>query len=175
MDLARQAVRAAPLINQPVRTARWHPTPIRPICSDRSPVPIPRNKYSRKYINIIDYINSFVYIYRMKTNWIDRLSPEDLSFLKRFVLASGSLKAIAKSYSISYPTVRLRLDRLIQKIEIFDSDLPMSEFERQLRASYADGRLDLQTLEQLLNAFHEDQNANAAIDRSHRNIDADIA
>jgi len=111
----------------------------------------------------------------MKTNWIDRLSPEDLSFLKRFVLASGSLKAIAKSYSISYPTVRLRLDRLIQKIEIFDSDLPMSEFERQLRASYADGRLDLQTLEQLLNAFHEDQNANAAIDRSHRNIDADIA
>ena len=86
----------------------------------------------------------------MSKPWFDRLSSEDLSFLKRFVLASGSLKAVAKVYAISYPTVRLRLDRLIQKIEIFDSADEMSEFERQLRASYADARLDLQTFEQLL-------------------------
>lgn len=85
------------------------------------------------------------------------MSPEDLTFLKRFVLASGSLKAIAKLYGVSYPTIRLRLDRLIQKIEIFDAEEQMSEFERQLRAAHADGAIDLKTLERLLAAHREDQ------------------
>ena len=31
------------------------------------------------------------------SNWIDLLSDEDLAFVKRFVLASGSLKAMAKA------------------------------------------------------------------------------
>lgn len=93
----------------------------------------------------------------MKSKWIERLSPEDLSFLKRFVLASGSLKAVAKEYGVSYPTIRLRVDRLIQKIEIFDSEQPMSEFERQLRAAHADGSIDLKTLERLLAAHRKDQ------------------
>jgi hypothetical protein len=94
---------------------------------------------------------------RRTDSWIDRLSDEDLSFLKRFVLASGSLKAVAAEYRISYPTVRLRLDRLIEKINIFDSDQIQSEFERQLRAAYAEGKLDLATLKQLLDAYHLDQ------------------
>ena len=52
--------------------------------------------------------------------WILDLEPEDAGFLKNFVLKSGSLKEIAKLYSVSYPTVRLRLDKLIQKIELSD-------------------------------------------------------
>lgn len=43
--------------------------------------------------------------------WIDYLSEEDLIFVKRFILSSGSLKDLAQAYSISYPTVRVRLDR----------------------------------------------------------------
>ena len=66
--------------------------------------------------------------------WIHLLDDEDRAFLKRFVLASGSLKDLAAAYSISYPTVRLRLDRLIAKIEIFDSQRPMDDFERTVRA-----------------------------------------
>ena len=49
------------------------------------------------------------------------LDDEDVSFIKRFVLASGSLKEIASEYGVSYPTVRLRLDRLIQKIRVSDA------------------------------------------------------
>ena len=64
--------------------------------------------------------------------WTDPLGDEDLAFIKRFVLASGSLKALAKAYSISYPTVRLRLDRLIEKIRIYDSQEIVSDFERLL-------------------------------------------
>ncbi len=88
--------------------------------------------------------------------WIDRLSSEDLAFVKRFVLTSGSLKKMAEQYGISYPTVRLRLDRIIQKVEIFDSQQPMSEFERQLRAAYADGKLDQATFELLLASHRQD-------------------
>ena len=51
-------------------------------------------------------------------DWMSNLDDEDLSFVKKFIMASGSLKEIAKQYGVTYPTVRLRLDRLIQKIQI---------------------------------------------------------
>ena len=54
----------------------------------------------------------------LSRKWIESLDDEDLSFIRRFVLASGSLKEIARIYEISYPTVRLRLDRLIAKIQL---------------------------------------------------------
>jgi hypothetical protein len=88
--------------------------------------------------------------------WLDGLSDEDLMFVKRFVLASGSLKDLAASYGISYPTVRLRLDRLIQKVQLLDDHRPATHFERQLRAIYADGRIDLDTLKTLLVAHEQE-------------------
>ena len=53
--------------------------------------------------------------------WINNLDDEDVTFIKKFILASGSLKEMAKQYDVTYPTVRLRLDKLIQKIQISDS------------------------------------------------------
>ena len=50
--------------------------------------------------------------------WLASLEDEDLVFIKKFILASGSLKEMAAQYGVTYPTVRLRLDRLIQKIQI---------------------------------------------------------
>ena len=50
--------------------------------------------------------------------WLTDLEPEDLTFIKKFILSSGSLKEVAALYGVSYPTVRLRLDRLIQKIKL---------------------------------------------------------
>lgn len=90
-------------------------------------------------------------------DWIDRLSDEDRNFLKRFILASGSLKDVAAEYKISYPTVRLRLDRLIEKIKVLDSLQIVSEFERQVRALFAEGKIDFATLQQLLDAYRADQ------------------
>jgi len=90
----------------------------------------------------------------MAKSWLAKVSDEDASFIKRFVLASGSLKDLAKAYGITYPTVRLRLDRLIQKIKVLDSQEIVSEFERALRARYAEGKIDMDTLKALL-AAHE--------------------
>ena len=50
--------------------------------------------------------------------WMTNLEDEDIVFIKKFLLASGSLKEVAHQYGVTYPTVRLRLDRLIQKIKI---------------------------------------------------------
>lgn len=54
-------------------------------------------------------------------NWILSLDSEDVEFIKNFILNSGSLKEIAKIYDVSYPTVRIRLDRLIQKVKLNDN------------------------------------------------------
>lgn len=88
--------------------------------------------------------------------WIERLTDEDLMFVKRFLLASGSLKDVAGTYGISYPTVRLRLDRLIQRIKILDSEQITSEFERTARLLVADGKLDLESMKKLLAAHRHE-------------------
>ncbi len=51
-------------------------------------------------------------------SWMENLESEDLTFIKNFILASGSLKEMAKIYKVTYSTVRLRLDKIIQKIQI---------------------------------------------------------
>ena len=50
--------------------------------------------------------------------WMAELDEEDVSFIRNFLLCSGSLPEVAGRYRVSYPTVRLRLDRLIQKIKL---------------------------------------------------------
>ena len=42
------------------------------------------------------------------------LSSEQQKFAVEFILASGSLKEMAKILDVSYPTVRGRLDRIIE-------------------------------------------------------------
>jgi hypothetical protein len=88
--------------------------------------------------------------------WLDYLSDEDASFVKRFILASGSLKDLAGAYGISYPTVRLRLDRLIAKIQVIDDQQTASPFEKLLRLQCVEGKIDLETLKRLLAAHHEE-------------------
>jgi hypothetical protein len=92
-----------------------------------------------------------------RKRWTDDLEDEDLAFLKRFVLASGSLKDTAESYQISYPTVRLRLDRLIAKIQILDESTPATRFESILRASCAGGKIDYATMKKLLDAYRAEK------------------
>jgi len=89
-------------------------------------------------------------------NWLSFLDDEDLAFIRRFLLASGSLKEVAAGYGISYPTVRLRLDRLIAKITIAESSDVQSEFERVLRSQHAEGKIDVETLKALLAAYRRE-------------------
>ena len=90
-------------------------------------------------------------------SWLDRLDDEDLAFLKRFLLASGTLKELARQYGVSYPTVRLRLDRLIDKVRLIDEYATESPFEQRIRLLYAEGRLDDRAFRDLLTAYREER------------------
>jgi hypothetical protein len=48
---------------------------------------------------------------------LSRLSIDDQSFIIEFIKASGSLKEMAKLLGLSYPTVRNRLDEIIERIK----------------------------------------------------------
>jgi hypothetical protein len=89
--------------------------------------------------------------------WIDFLEDEDIAFVKRLVLFSGSLKDLATAYDVSYPTVRLRLDRLIAKIKVFEDQEIQDEFERHLRATYAEGKIDAASFKRLLAAYRNER------------------
>jgi hypothetical protein len=84
--------------------------------------------------------------------WTEYLNDEDLQFLKRFLLSSGSLKALADEYGISYPTVRGRLDRLIAKVRATDEPRSSDSFQRKLRVLVADAQLSSAVAKELLEA-----------------------
>jgi hypothetical protein len=99
----------------------------------------------------------------VERRWVDDLSDEDLAFLKRFLLTSGTLKILAKQYGISYPTVRLRLDRLIQKVRLLDERPAAGPLEAKLRTLYAEGRLDDEAFAELLRAQRKEVEAHEAL------------
>lgn len=52
--------------------------------------------------------------------WLCNLTNEEINFIKDFMLVSGSIKSLSEQYRISYPTMRNRLDALIDKIKLYD-------------------------------------------------------
>ena len=45
-----------------------------------------------------------------------RLPREDLDLITELVLQSGSLKGLAGSYGVSYPTIRGRVNKVIERL-----------------------------------------------------------
>ncbi len=48
---------------------------------------------------------------------LTRLSPKDQTFIIEFIKSSGSLKEMARLLRLSYPTVRNRLDEIIERLK----------------------------------------------------------
>ena len=86
--------------------------------------------------------------------WLAGLSEEELAFLRRFVLASGSLKEVAGEYGVSYPTVRLRLDRLIQKIRLAEQE-QADPYISLVKRLALEEKLDLDTAKVLIAAYKQ--------------------
>ena len=88
--------------------------------------------------------------------WLLLLHEEDLEFLRKFLLASGSLKELAKQYGISYPTVRLRLDRLIAKVEVAENHARRDPYELKIAGLVADGELSMRLAKKLLEGYRRE-------------------
>jgi len=81
--------------------------------------------------------------------WMAGLEDEDISFIKKFLQASGSLKEIARQYEVTYPTVRLRLDKLIQKIQISE-DISNDAYIALIKRLAINDKIDFDTAKILI-------------------------
>ena len=88
--------------------------------------------------------------------WMSGLEDEDVTFIKRFLLASGSLKEIAKTYGVTYPTVRLRLDKLIHKI-IISEDRQNEPYIALIKRLAINDKLDFDTAKLLIKEYQKTQ------------------
>ena len=88
----------------------------------------------------------------MVPEWMMNLEDEDVAFIRNFLLASGSLKEIAKQYDVTYPTVRLRLDRLIQKIKISE-DVESDPYIALIKRLAVNEKLDFDTAKILITEY----------------------
>ena len=86
--------------------------------------------------------------------WVAELEDEDLALVKKFILASGSLKEVAWVYGVSYPTVRLRLDRLIQKIHLSETT-EADPYVSLVKRLAVDDKLDFDTAKVLITEYRK--------------------
>ena len=90
----------------------------------------------------------------MVPGWMAELEEEDVAFIKRFVLSSGSLKEMAAEYGVTYPTVRLRLDRLIQKIRLEDA-VDQEPYVALIKRLALNDKLDFDTAKLLIAEYRK--------------------
>ena len=88
--------------------------------------------------------------------WVLSLDKESLEFIRKFILNSGSLKSMAKIYDVSYPTVRSKLDQLIQKIEL-NSKKEDVEFVNLIKNLVIDERLSLETAKVIIDKYKSER------------------
>ena len=93
--------------------------------------------------------------------WMSNLDDEDMTFIKRFLLASGSYdlnreraEKVAAQYGVSYPTVRLRLDRLIQKIQLGEQ-IENEPYIALIKRLAVDDKLDFDTAKILISEYRK--------------------
>ena len=91
--------------------------------------------------------------------WMSGLDDEDVVFIKRFLLASGSLKEIAQQYGVTYPTIRLRLDKLIQKIQITE-DTANEPYVSLIKRLAVNEKLDFDTAKLLIAEYKKQKGGN---------------
>ena len=84
--------------------------------------------------------------------WMSGLDEDDLAFMRRFMLASGSLKEVAHQYGVSYPTVRLRLDKLIQKIRLGE-ETAQEPYIALIKRLAVDDKLDVDAAKILISEY----------------------
>lgn len=88
-------------------------------------------------------------------DWFLNLDAETQLFIKNFMVSSGSLKRLAEIYGVSYPTVRLRLNQVIYRIEMLDEQNTPS-FEIKIMKMVDDNRLTLETAKEIIEDYKKE-------------------
>lgn len=91
-----------------------------------------------------------------KPIWLMDMDAKDLTFIKEFLLSSGSLKQMAQVYSVSYPTVRHRLDQIIQKIQLSETK-DDSRYINLIKKLAVEDKIDYEAAAILIKRYREEQ------------------
>ncbi|MBM7605483.1 DUF2089 domain-containing protein [Metabacillus litoralis] len=89
-------------------------------------------------------------------DWILSLDKESVEFIRKFILNSGSLKEVAKIYEVSYPTVRAKLDKLIEKVEL-NSKKEDVEFINMIKNLVIDERVSLDVAKVIIEKYKSEK------------------
>lgn len=91
--------------------------------------------------------------------WITELEDDELQFIKRFVLASGSLKEMADIYKVTYPTVRTRLNHIIEKIQMSQVNQE-DPYVSIIKKMVIEGKVDFEAAAILIREYRERKDVN---------------
>lgn len=83
------------------------------------------------------------------------LPREDQDLIVQLVLHSGSLKDLAATYDVSYPTIRNRLDRVIQRLRVIVEGRRPDELNELLSQLVEKGEISSETELQILGAIRK--------------------
>ncbi|WP_413628166.1 DUF2089 family protein [Fructilactobacillus vespulae] len=87
-------------------------------------------------------------------DWFLTLTEDDQNFAKQIILKSGSLKDLAQHYEVSYPTLRQRLNQLIDKI-VATEQKQKDNFEPHIMQQVINGNMDLDVAKDLIGYYHK--------------------
>lgn len=96
---------------------------------------------------------------RKKNEWIFQLEDDDISFIKNFIIASGSLKELASQYEVSYHIVRNKLNALIQKVKLSETDKE-DPFINYVKSLALEDDYNYETAKRLIEKYKERVNEN---------------
>ena len=92
-----------------------------------------------------------MYSISVEQKWLAALTDDDLEFIHQFILASGSLKQLASYYGVSYPTIRNRADRLIERVRLSESEeQPYVAFVKSMAM---EGKITMDAAKELIMVF----------------------
>ena len=100
----------------------------------------------------------------MSQHPLHRISAEDKEFVLSFVLASGSLKEVAEIYGVSYPTLRGRLDRLIDRLQSLVDGREVDPMAELLATMVERGQLTAKDAQRLLRMHRRSLNSKEPTD-----------
>lgn len=86
--------------------------------------------------------------------WITELEDDELHFIKRFVLASGSLKEMADIYGVTYPTVRNRLNHVINKVKLSEENRE-DPYVSLIKRMVMEGKVDFEAAAVLIREYRD--------------------
>lgn len=84
--------------------------------------------------------------------WITELEEDELKFIRNFIVTSGSLKEMAEIYSVTYPTVRAKLNRIIEKVRLSD-EKSGDNYERLIKKLAIEGKIEFEAAAVLIQEY----------------------